>query len=140
MRAKGGGRKLQFPSIYEQIRTWVELERSHCHTVLPRHVGWKFHELLLQYHQELQGKDEKGSISNEEKKDLANSTKMLKVLDDPKNSVRRALHIIQSIGAKIRSPNLTTQLSDVEQQIRAELSWNQHDFQIWRIAQMKDED
>ena len=63
MRAKGGGRKLQFPSIYEQIRTWVELERSHCHTVLPRHVGWKFHELLLQYHQELQAKNEQGSIS-----------------------------------------------------------------------------
>jgi len=48
--------------------------------------------------------------------------------------------IIQSIGAKIRSTNLTTQLSDVEQQIRAELRWNQHDYQIWRIAQMKDED
>ena len=140
MRAKGGGRKLQFPSIYEQIRTWVELERSHCHTVLPRHVGWKFHELLLQYHQELQAKNEQGSISNEEKKDLGNSTKMLKGLEEPKNLDRRARHVIESIGAKVRSPNLTTQLSDVEQQIRAELSWNQHDYQIWRIAQTKDED
>ena len=140
MRAKGGGRKLQFPSIYEQIRTWVELERSHCHTVLPRHVGWKFHELLLQYHQELQAKNEQGSISNEEKKDLGNNTKMLKGLEEPKNLDRRARHVIESIGAKVRSPNLTTQLSDVEQQITAELSWNQHDYQIWRIAQTKDED
>ena len=78
--------------------------------------------------------------ANEEKKDLGNSTKMLKGLEEPKNLDRRARHVIESIGAKVRSPNLTTQLSDVEQQIRAELSWNQHDYQIWRIAQAKDED
>ena len=95
MRAKGGGRKLQFPSIYEQIRTWVELERSHCHTVLARHVGWKFQELLLQYHQELKAKDQKGMLSNEQKKDLENRTKMLKALEEPKNNEKRARHIIQ---------------------------------------------
>jgi len=94
-RAKGGGRKLQFPTIYEKMSSWIELERSHCHTVLPRHVGWKFQELLLQYHQELKAKDQKGMLSNEQKKDLENRTKMLKALEEPKNNEKRARHIIQ---------------------------------------------
>ena len=44
------------------------------------------------------------------------------------------------MGAKVQSPNLVTQLSEVEQQVRAELTWNQFDFQAWQISSSKKDD
>ena len=43
------------------------------------------------------------------------------------------------MGARVQTPNLVTQLSEVEQKVRAELTWNQFDFQAWKISSKKDE-
>lgn len=39
----------------------------------------------------------------------------------------------------MRTPNLRTQISEVQQQVRAEITWQQHDYLIWQVAR-KNED
>ena len=39
----------------------------------------------------------------------------------------------------MRKPNLRTRISEVEQQVRAEITWQQHDYLIWQVAR-KNED
>ena len=141
LRASGGGRKLTFPKLYEKVKIWLEEERSHGHTVLRRHVAWKFHEYLASYRSELALKEADSNISNAEKIELQAADKMLQGIDRSQgNADKRADHLIKWMGAKLMQPNLVTQLSEIEMQVRAELTWQHHDYLIWKIAGMKDED
>ena len=141
LRASGGGRKLTFPKLYEKVKIWLEEERSHGHTVLRRHVAWKFHGYLASYRSELALKEADSNISNAEKIELQAADKMLQGIDRSQgNADKRADHLIKWMGAKLMQPNLVTQLSEIEMQVRAELTWQHHDYLIWKIAGMKDED
>ena len=141
MRASGGGRKLTFPELYKQTKIWLEEERSHGHTVLRKHVGWRFMELLAQHKKALQEKKDACTISASEGIELHAAVRMLESMESNENRlIKRAEHLISWMGAKCMQPNLVTQLSEIEQQIRAELTWNHHDYQISKIARMQDED
>ena len=143
VRASGGGAKLDFPECYEKVRNWVHAERMHGHSVLPRHIAWKYQEYLQNVNAELEEKlqQESGKGRKHElrtKKDKAE--KQLKSLHgNQKAQDKRAHHLMNWMGAKVRTPNLRTQISEVEQQIRAELTWQQHDYLIWQVAR-KNED
>ena len=140
-RASGGGRKLTFPLLYEKTKNWLHDERAHGHTVLRRHVAWKFQEFLTAYKLDLQMKQDNEQLSHQEKHDLKAAEKMLEAMSSRQgNADKRADHIIKWMGAKVMQPNLVTQLSEVEMQVRAELTWQHHDFLISKIAQMREDD
>ena len=140
-RASGGGRKLSFPLLYEKTKNWFHDERAHGHTVLRRHVAWKFQEFLTTYKLDLQTKQDNQELSHQEKHDLQAAEKMLEAMSSRQgNADKRADHIIKWMGAKIQQPNLVTQISEVEQQVRAELTWQHHDYLISKIAQMREDD
>ena len=140
-RAAGGGRKLTFPLLYEKTKNWFHDERAHGHTVLRKHVAWKFQEFLSTYKLDLEKMDEERQLSHQQKHDLKAAEKMLEAMSSRQgNADKRADHIIKWMGARVMQPNLVTQLSEVEMQVRAELTWQHHDYLISKIAQMREDD
>ena len=140
MRAAGGGQKIEFPQLYEKVKAWVEMERSHGHTVLKRHISWKYMEYLQAEHIALQEKIEAGNASSHEKVTAQKAQKQLQALELEKNQNKRGDHLMRWMGAKQLKPNLKTTISEVEQEVRACLSWQQHDYQMHRMAAKKDKD
>eukprot|EP00438_Fugacium_kawagutii_P020145 Skav209767 [mRNA] locus=scaffold9:337523:341960:- [translate_table: standard] len=140
MRAAGGGQKLEFPQMYEKVKAWVETERSHGHTVLKRHIAWKYEECLQKEHVVLNEKVEAGNATVHEKLALEKAKKQLKALENPKNQNKRAEHLMRWMGARQLVPNLKTTITEVEQEVRACLTWQYHDSQMHRMAAKKDED
>ena len=142
VRASGAGAKLDFPECYEKVKVWVNAERMHGHTVLPRHIAWKYQEYLqnekLKLEDQLSQESDKGA-KHQLKIKLDKADKQLTTLKNQKAQDKRAKHLMDWMGAKVRKPNLRTQISEVEQQVRAELTWQQHDYLIWQIAR-KNED
>ena len=142
VRASGAGAKIEFPELYESTKHWLEAERAHGHVVLPRHVSWKYESSLDQEIARLEDvmKDEENPQQWRLLKDrIDRGKRQKKSLEKPKNQERRAKHLMSWMGAKVQTPNLVTQLSEVEQQVRAELTWNQFDFQTWKMSSKKDE-
>eukprot|EP00438_Fugacium_kawagutii_P003448 Skav229316 [mRNA] locus=scaffold2616:95961:99953:+ [translate_table: standard] len=140
MRAAGGGQKLEFPEVYEKVKNWVEMERSHGHSVLKRHISWKYMEFLRAEHVVLKEKMESGHATNNEKVSYEKSMKQLQALENPRNQEKRAEHLMRWMGAKQLVPNLKTTISEVEQEVRACLTWQYHDSQMHRMAAKRDED
>ena len=141
-RASGDGAKIEFPDLYEKTKHWLEAERSHGHVVLPRHVSWKYESSLVDEiaRSEARMKEEENAQQRRLLKDRIGRGKRQKMsLEKPKNQERRAKHLMSWMGAKVQTPNLVTQLSEVEQQVRAELTWNQFDFQTWQMSSKKGE-
>ena len=142
VRASGAGAKIEFPELYESTKHWLEAERAHGHVVLPRHVSWKYESSLDQEIARLEVvmKDEENPQQQRLLKDrIDRGKRQKKSLEKPKNQDKRARHLMSWMGAKVQAPNLVTQLSEVEQQVRAELTWNQFDFQTWKMSSKKDE-
>ena len=142
MRASGAGAKLEFPELYEKNKHWLEAERGHGHVALPRHVSWKYESFLAEELARLDARvneeeNEQQQRLLKERLDRGNRQKMS--LEKPKNQDKRAKHLMSWMGARAQTPNLVTQLSEVEQKVRAELTWNQFDFQAWKISSKKDE-
>ena len=142
MRASGAGAKLEFPELYEKNKHWLEAERGHGHVALPRHVSWKYESFLAEELARLDARvneeeNEQQQRLLKERLDRGNRQKMS--LEKPKNQDKRAKHLMSWMGARAQTPNLVTQLSEVEQQVRAELTWNQFDFQAWQISSKKNE-
>lgn len=139
-RASGGGAKIQFPHLYQKMKDWVNKERMHGHSVLKKHISWKYEQYLSEHQQELQQKIHAGSATFAEKQKHEQAQKQLAALTKEKNQQQRANHLVQWMGAKNLIPNLVTQISETEQQVRACLTWQQHDYQMFRIARMSNED
>ena len=110
--------------------------------VLPRHVSWKYESFLAEDLARLDAtvneeENEQQQRLLKERLDRGKRQKMS--LEKPTNQDKRAKHLTSWMGARAQTPNLVTQLSEVEQQVRAELTWNQFDFQAWQISSKKNE-
>ena len=46
LRASGGGAKRQFPHLYDEVKDWLEMERSHGHGVQKMDLAWRYYKLL----------------------------------------------------------------------------------------------
>ena len=46
LRASGGGAKRQFPHLYDEVKDWLEMERSHGHGVPKVDLAWRYYKLL----------------------------------------------------------------------------------------------
>ena len=142
MRAPGAGAKRQFPELVVKLGHWLDKERSHGHQVLQRHLAWQY-ELLLQEHMQeltdLLESEKSKDMSTEErqqheaKRKLA-ETQVESMQGSDKWVQKRAQRLATWLGAATRVPNLVTQITEVEAQVRAELSWQHHDWCIHKVA------
>ena len=138
VRAAGGGKKKEFPLVYERVVAWFQAERAHGHTVLQRHLAWKYSHFLQEEISRLEDEIRKPDQLDKDIRRLKNQLDKAKKQDQAlkkssKNMDKRGQQLVKWMGAKIRKPNLETQLSAVEQQVRAELSWHYFDWQLHRM-------
>ncbi|CAE7781713.1 Bbs2, partial [Symbiodinium necroappetens] len=117
-------------------------ERAHGHQVLQRHLAWQYELLLHEHMQELTEllEDEKSKdMSTHERQQHENKLKKAEkqvesMSADTKVMHRRAQTLAKWLGAETRVPNLVNQISEVEMQVRAELTWQHHDWRIHKVA------
>ncbi|CAE7266027.1 Bbs2 [Symbiodinium sp. CCMP2592] len=142
MRAEGAVAKRQFPEVVQKLGHWLDKERAHGHQVLQRHLAWQY-ELLLQEHMveltELLESEKSKDMSTEERQQhevkLKLAEKQIEAMHGSEKLMnKRAKTLATWLGAETRVPNLVTQISSVEQQVRAELSWQHHDWCIHKVA------
>ena len=70
---------------------------------------------------------------NEEK--LKKAEKQVESMTADTKVMHRSAHTLAKwLGAESRVPNLVTQISEVEMQVRAELTWQHHDWCIHKVA------
>ena len=136
-RAPGGGAKKELPLVYERLVAWFRDERLHGHTVLKRHLSWKYHEFVKDEIARLRDQMDQAQ-TEKDMRSLKNQLDKAKKQDQTlakssKNMEKRANQLLKWMGAKIRTPNLETQLGSVEQQVRAEISWQYFDWQLHRM-------
>ena len=139
LRAAGGGRSKEFPLVYERVVAWFQSERAHGHTVLQRHLSWKYHVYMKEEIQRLQDEICKPDQSEKDIRILKQQLDKAKKQDQAlakssRNRDKRGRQLVKWMGARIRKPNLETQLSAVEQQVRAELSWHYFDWRLHRMT------
>ena len=135
-RQQGGGAKRELPRVYEKVEQWFRSERMHGHTVLQRHLGWKYAEFVdeevINLEWKLQHADQHEKVQIKHLLDKAK--KQQEAHKNPKRIEKRGQALVQAFGASLKKPNLMTQLAPVEEQVRAEISWNYFDWQVWRIS------
>ena len=136
-RREGGGAKLNFPDQVRQLRLWLEQERSHGHTVLKRHLLWKYLDLLKNVEEEMM-KEAEGEEDQTKRRQLLQKAeeakKQVRNSSGGKAAERKAAWLSSKVGAKNLRPNLKTTLSRVEQEARALLTWQQHDEDLRLLA------
>ena len=130
--------KKEFPLVYERVVAWFQAERAHGHTVLQRHLAWKYSHFLQEEISRLEDEIRKPDQLDKDIRRLKNQLDKAKKQDQAlkkssKNMDKRGQQLVKWMCAKIRKPNLETQLSAVEQQVRAELSWHYFDWQLHRM-------
>ena len=141
-RKAGAGAKREIPRVYEKVEQWFKSERMHGHTVLQRHLGWKYAEFLdeevVNLEEKLQKADHHEKVKL--KHTLDKAKKQQEAHKNPKRIEKRGHALVQAFGASIRKPNLMTQLAPVEEQVRAEISWNYFDWQVWKMSKAASDD
>ena len=126
--------------MVDKVATWVDMERCHGHAVLKRHIAWKWEMLLEEELQKLQHEmdqlDDKDSYTCRSlQRSHSKAQKQLETMrKGDKARAKRADVIVGWIGAKYWMPNLVTQITEIEQQTRAELTWWHHDFIMHKLA------
>ncbi|CAE7324759.1 unnamed protein product [Symbiodinium sp. CCMP2592] len=144
LRREGGGTKREFPELVEKVRHWLDKERSHGHVVLAKHLAMTYGSFLKVRADELSTLLENEDLSIPDRKayqlkrDKAMSQHKV-IMSTSKSADKRGAILARWLGASIRVPNLTTQISEVEMQVRAELSWQYHDYFMSIISRGDDE-
>lgn len=118
-RAEGAGAKKEFPEVFDKVKAWFESERCHGHQVLQRHLGWKYEEYM---HQELAGglthklehEEHTKHESTHFQQKISKAETQIESMKKPKGLDKKAQRLVNQLGAKIRTPNLITQLHPVD--------------------------
>ncbi|CAJ1447610.1 unnamed protein product, partial [Effrenium voratum] len=140
VRKTGAGAKQKFPNILPKLQNWLRDEKTHGHQVLKKHLGWRW---LIELQAEVSekkkemdrlGESEVGARVVLKTKVEEGEAMLRRHMKDEKAMQKRCDGLVKALGAKELRPNLTTHLSHVEQQVRALLSWQQHDYDQWRVA------
>ena len=136
MRLEGAGRKKQFPEVISELAAWINEMRSYGHTVLKRHVLWRYYELLdervLTLEAQMQS-NQTETASIQKQVDFIKSHKE-KLVKSEKYQESRTKALIAWCGAKHCKPHLLTKLSPLEEKVRAQLTWQSFDEQLYLAA------
>ena len=134
-RRKGAGRKREFEPEIAKLESWLKTERSHGHFVRKAFICKKFQEILVDSAQKML--EEVLSSTDSLRKSMlrVQAKHMMKKVELLKKSSKAAetytQRLLQYIGAKHQQKELTTNLSELEEKIRIQLSWMSIDYQMW---------
>jgi hypothetical protein len=131
VRRSGAGRKRAL-SFVPELAIWLSTERSYGRSILPQDVGSQWCEFLAQHIENLQ--DEKAQLCPEDDASVRlsleisqASARLLKFQESPQYRKCYQRRLLSWMGAKHMTPHLVTQLSALEEETRAKLTWQAFD-------------
>ena len=136
VRHAGGGRKVPYPELMSQLKTWLSLERACGHTIGKADL---LHEFLakLQHsatclRQESRKPDlsllQKGELLREAEDREARKSKLLRSKLYQQSFKEK---LVRWIGAKYMTSELVTTISELEAKTRCMLTWQEFDRSLW---------
>ena len=136
-RLSGGGRKPDFPELIEEMKAWVNSQRAYGQTVLKRHLSWRWMTLLETYIARQKNlKDEELSAADRTKLRKAEES-LKKLVGNEGTCCDRANQIMKWLDLRNLVPHLMTDLTPIEEQIGAQLSWQSFDYLQHRIVRRR---
>ena len=109
LRASRGGAKRQFPHLYDEVKDWLEKERSHGHGVQKMDLAWRYYKLLSDEKNRLEKQRDELDEGPERilcMNQLARAASQMKSIGEGyKQRERLAKRIMDAIGAKHLTPN-----------------------------------
>lgn len=131
VRRSGAGRKRAL-SFVPELAIWLSTERSYGRSILPQDVGSQWCKFLAQHIENLQ--DEKAQLCPEDDASVRlsleisqASARLLKFQESPQYRKCYQRRLLSWMGAKHMTPHLVTQLSALEEETRAKLTWQAFD-------------
>jgi hypothetical protein len=124
VRAKGSGAKQQFPWSIEALKTWLATERSYGHNLSKKDLLDQFSELL---------QERAAQTENEIEKKLC-LERIEKLSKSAKYRETQTIFLMAKTGARFLRPHQVTSLSALEEQIRAQLTFQSYDHAQWLLA------
>ena len=135
-RAASGGRKREFSREISQLGKWLQKERSYSHNVSKNELLKEFFALLVARAERCMVRAELCRNEMQTKAWLKEADCALqrktKLQQSSKNSYVEKL--IQWLGAAYLSKDQTTRLAPVEEQARAQLTFQDIDRKLWHLG------
>ncbi|CAE7215229.1 unnamed protein product [Symbiodinium sp. CCMP2592] len=145
LRQPGGGRKKDWPEAVDACKTFLEMERAHGHTVLKRHLLWRFCEEVEKLGVAARAEAMEMSELDPRRRPLLKKAEkaqqqVKRLLSNDKLGLAKAGQVAEWVGAKDLCPNLKTTMSEIEQRVSAELTWQAHDADLRLLAYGNEEE
>ena len=138
-RASGGGRKREFQPQINELKDWLERERSAGHSISKEDVIKEMESLihiraeqcLINAQQQNQHPESAKAWENEARISHAR----IKKLEESKQCRQQyANSLIKWIGAKAYQKEQSAEISAQEEKIRAQLTWQGIDHKLWLMG------
>ncbi|CAE7236277.1 unnamed protein product [Symbiodinium sp. CCMP2592] len=145
LRQPGGGRKKDWPEAVDACKTFLEMERAHGHTVLKRHLLWRFCEEVEKLGVAAKAEAMEMSELDPRRRPLLKKAEkaqqqVKRLLSNDKLGLAKAGQVAEWVGAKDLCPNLKTTMSEIDQRVSAELTWQAHDADLRLLAYGNEEE
>jgi len=132
-REEGGGTQNKWAKIWSAVQIWHAEERKRGHHVDRADIFLEFVDTLVAEIRNLQHKQATvGELSKEEQDQMDAGVRKIRVLSvNQKERERYICQLMGAIGAKELRPSRFTELTPDEEAIRAKLTWQSNDRQLW---------
>ena len=138
-RASGGGRKREFQPQINQLKDWLDRERSAGHSISKEDVI-KEMESLIHIRAEqciinAQQQDQRPESAKAWENEAKMSHQRINKLEESKQYRQQyATSLIKWIGAKAYQKEQSAEISPQEEKIRAQLTWQGVDHKLWLMG------
>ncbi|CAE7422092.1 unnamed protein product [Symbiodinium natans] len=132
-RLPGGGRKSAFTAVRDSLLVWFETQRCHGHSVKKVHILEQWRLLMTKELLDLRQQSE-AAVDRHERAALlqlvSEGEKQLKssAVDSGRNRLKQ---LMKDLRAKDMVPDLKTQVSEVDEVVRAKLTYQALDHTLW---------
>ena len=146
VRASGAGRKVPIPETVEELRQWLAVERSLGHTVMPSDLFQECISLVRATAAKLkQQASENTQLSPLQKAEYLLKAKDLeeraeKVTQKKSYTKTWTQRLLMWTGAKYTTSELVSNITQLESQVRCQLTWQEFDRVLWLCTLSSPED
>ena len=131
-RAAGAGTKRKLAWAVANISHWLSLERAYGHCISKAQFIQQYIRELKQRATELEVKADELGISSQQ--ELLEINLRLSKLTTSKQREKWATKLAHWVGAKHLRPHQVSHLSELEELVRAQLTWQCFDSALWLCA------
>eukprot|EP00438_Fugacium_kawagutii_P023501 Skav201510 [mRNA] locus=scaffold1154:403000:409629:+ [translate_table: standard] len=136
IRAQGGGRKVPFPQIISDLRTWLSLERTLGHTISKADLCTEFCARLQLKANQLRHKASQKDVEPLQQGMWLSEAEAMELKKHSIQSKKKCrdkikTQLVRWIGAKYMATELVSTISQTEAQTRCLLTWQGFDHTLW---------